>query len=145
MVRKKRIKKNRVIIRDGYYNALGAKSDENPFTQWFYYYQEELKDGLELTGTIMQLEKTNPKFRRLQPVTQGDSVPDGLCESRIAVVSIKVPPVASIDKRVPLVVQLDVEALGPPIYLLLQQPQFVVGTSECNPQRQANIGGFLFN
>jgi len=51
VVRKKWIKKNRVIIRDGYYNALGAKSDENPFTQWFYYYREELKDGLEFKGT----------------------------------------------------------------------------------------------
>ncbi|MBK1439826.1 AAA family ATPase [Parapedobacter sp. ISTM3] len=52
VVRKKRIKKNRVIIRDGYYNAFGAKSDENPFTQWFYYYQEELKEGLEFEGTF---------------------------------------------------------------------------------------------
>lgn len=51
VVRKKRVKKNRVIIRDGYYNALGAKSDENLFTQWFYYYREELKDGLEFKGT----------------------------------------------------------------------------------------------
>ncbi|MCT1526074.1 AAA family ATPase [Sphingobacterium lactis] len=51
VVRKKRVKKNRVIVRDGYYNALGAKSDENPFTQWFYYYKEELKEGLEFKGT----------------------------------------------------------------------------------------------
>lgn len=50
-VRKKRVKKNRVIIRDGYYNALGAKVDENVFTQWFYYYEEELKEGLEFEGT----------------------------------------------------------------------------------------------
>ncbi len=50
-VRRKRVKKNRVIIRDGYYNALGPKSDENQFTQWFYYYGEELKDGNEFEGT----------------------------------------------------------------------------------------------
>ncbi|HWV70420.1 MAG TPA: AAA family ATPase [Pseudosphingobacterium sp.] len=51
VTRKKRIKKNRVIIKDGYYNALGAQSDEATFTQWFYYYQENLKDNLEFNGT----------------------------------------------------------------------------------------------
>lgn len=50
-IRKKRVKKNRVIVRDGYYNALAAKSDENQFTQWFYYYGEELKEGNEFEGT----------------------------------------------------------------------------------------------
>lgn len=50
-IRKKRVKKNKVIIRDGYYNALGPKSDENQFTQWFYYYGEELKEGNEFKGT----------------------------------------------------------------------------------------------
>ncbi len=51
VVRKKRIKKNRVIIKDGYYNALGSNSDEATFTQWFYYYEENLKDDLEFKGT----------------------------------------------------------------------------------------------
>lgn len=51
VTRKKRIKKNRVIIKDGYYNALGAESDEATFTQWFYYYQENLKDNLKFNGT----------------------------------------------------------------------------------------------
>lgn len=50
-IRKKRVKKNKVIIRDGYYNAFAAKSDENQFTQWFYYYGEELKEGNEFKGT----------------------------------------------------------------------------------------------
>ncbi len=51
-VRKKRVKKNRLIIRDGYYNALGAKVDADPVTQWFYYYDEELKEDREFKGTF---------------------------------------------------------------------------------------------
>ncbi|TKC07493.1 AAA family ATPase [Pedobacter frigoris] len=51
VTRKSRTKKNRVIIRDGYYNALGAKSDEDTFTQWFYYYKENLEADLEFKGT----------------------------------------------------------------------------------------------
>jgi len=49
--RKKRTKKNRVIIKDGYYNALGSQTDEATFTQWFYYYQENLNTDLEFKGT----------------------------------------------------------------------------------------------
>ncbi|MGB3106976.1 AAA family ATPase [Sphingobacterium siyangense] len=51
-IRKKRVKKNRLIVRDGYYNALGAKVDADPVTQWFYYYDEELKEGKEFEGTF---------------------------------------------------------------------------------------------
>ncbi len=49
--KRKRTKKNRVIIKDGYYNALGSQTDEATFTQWFYYYQENLKTDLEFKGT----------------------------------------------------------------------------------------------
>ena len=42
---------NRVILRDGYYNALGAKSDEGAFNRWFYYYQDNLRLGREFKGT----------------------------------------------------------------------------------------------
>lgn len=48
---RKRTKKNRVIIKDGYYNALGSRTDEATFTQWFYYYKENLKADLEFKGT----------------------------------------------------------------------------------------------
>lgn len=68
-VRKKRVKKNKVIIRDGYYNALAAKSDENQFTQWFYYYDEELKEGNEFEGTyeavIEAIEKAVPYLKNV--------------------------------------------------------------------------------
>lgn len=48
---KMRSERDRVIIRDGYYNALGAKSDEASFNRWFYYYQQNLKSGREFKGT----------------------------------------------------------------------------------------------
>ena len=48
---RKRKRAIRIIIKDGYYNALGQKSDEAAFTQWFYDYDKNLDDNMEFAGT----------------------------------------------------------------------------------------------
>ncbi len=49
--RRSRTKTKRMIIRDGYYNALGPKSDNSSYISWIYYYEQNLRDGLEFEGT----------------------------------------------------------------------------------------------
>lgn len=67
--RQKRTKTKRVIIRDGYYSAFGAKSDESSFTEWFYYYDDNLKREMEFEGTyeavINAIEKSIPYLKNV--------------------------------------------------------------------------------
>jgi predicted ATP-binding protein involved in virulence len=73
--KRKKTKTKKVIIRDGYYNALGSKSDEASYIAWFYYYENNLQGGMEFEGTyeafIEAIEKaipylSNVTFDRIQ-------------------------------------------------------------------------------
>ncbi|HEX3934836.1 MAG TPA: AAA family ATPase [Puia sp.] len=90
--RQKRTKIKRVIVRDGYYNALGSKSDESSYTEWFYYYEENLKKGMEFEGTFQALinaiEKAIPflknvSFDRFQLQIEADCEIPGQAPKRL--------------------------------------------------------------
>ncbi|MCU0435340.1 MAG: AAA family ATPase [Bacteroidia bacterium] len=69
VARRKRSKSKRILIRDGYYNALGQKSDESAFTEWLYNYDNSLGAGAEFSGTreamYEAIEKAIPYLKNL--------------------------------------------------------------------------------
>lgn len=69
IAQRKRTKSKRVLIRDGYYNALGQKSYESAFTEWLYNYDTSLASGAEFEGTreamFEAIEKAIPYLKNL--------------------------------------------------------------------------------
>lgn len=67
--RQQRTKNKRMIVRDGYYNALGSKSDDSSYREWLYYYEENLSKEMEFEGTreavFQAIEKAIPYLSKV--------------------------------------------------------------------------------